>query len=340
MKRLSIILLAFAVSVAAAVGWSFVRWRDEAVRVGTSLYTTRTMFERLENRTRKLPRAPLIVWLGDSTIMKAETDFLPYPGQIDARLRRSGLSYETLILAEAGIGPFVQYFVVGQVLRFKPTQLFLVANLQALTRSGRERGVLESASFLPPGELWRAFALPWHAAGISIPRLLLARSLAWQPVETVIYFLEGLRQLFRDEIYSSRRPLTFWDRGRTSARGMRRLMAPIDEHSPPVAMLAATVELAVRHGIPTTVILSPVRPLAHTLDGANSGPRLPERIKAVGRAVTAAGGRFVDLHAALGAEMFRDFGGHFTASGTTRMARALEPHVWQAVMIARASEPR
>jgi hypothetical protein len=185
---------------------------------------------------------------------------------------------------------------------------------------------LEIASFIPSDELIRAAFLPWHFAEITIPRLFLARTLTWPHVERLFHFTEGLRQMFRDELYTSTRRRTFMDRVRANRRGLEQYRIPIDEWSPQVVMLRAAVDLAVRSGIRTTVIMTPIQARVFEVDD-DSASLFAERSEMVRRVVRSAGGRYLDLHDALPAELFRDLGGHFTAEGTEYVATLVEPFV-------------
>lgn len=323
MKRLVVIFAVFVVSLASAGAFAAYWWWGEALSTGKSLYSVRLLEKRAK---RAAPRLPLAAWVGDSTIISGTSGIRVYPQVIWQRLKGARRPYESIVLAHAGIGPFVEYCAVGSLVGQKPRALYIIANISALTRSGKEQGVLEIASSIPRDELLRAAFLPWHDAGITIPRLYLARALSWSAVQSPFYFAEGLRQMFRDELYAERKPRKMRDFARRNRRDSKRLSKPIDESSPQVVMLKAAVELAVRNGIRTTVIFTPISKLGFDLN-ENAAAVFAERAEMLRGVVESAGGRFLDLHNALAWHMFRDHGGHFTREGTKQMVLLLERYV-------------
>ncbi len=323
MQRLAIMFGVFVLLIAVAIGVAAYLWGEDAVREGRSMYSTAQYFEL--RAQRRLPSLPLVAWIGDSTIMPSE-EVRPYPLEIGKRLKETRRAAETIILADAGIGTFAEYCAVGKVLSLRPTAVYIIANLRAFVRTGSERGALDAASFIPASELPRAATLPWHAAGITIPRLLLARTLAWPQVREGFYFAEGLRQMFRDQVYSRPLHLPLMTRIRKYERELKDWDAPIDEQSPRLVMLRAAVELALRNGIRTTVIMPPIPKYVMEFS-PHSVKGIAARSGVVGRAVSAAGARYVNLHNALATEDFRDLGGHYNRQGMDKMADSIEPLV-------------
>lgn len=323
MSRVVTIVTSALLTLAVCYGVaSVLRW-PEATEVGARGYLVRRRFEGDFRRLRE-PQ-PLVAWMGDSTIYEggAET---PYTEVLDRHLLSSGLRIETYNRSMPGLDQFTHYSVLGRVLDLHPSALFIIANLRLMTPHGAGRPVLQLTSMIPADELPRAVQLPWHARSITVPRLLLARALDWDRLEKRLHFVEGLREMFRDMLHKSEPELGFLDRMKLFAAVIRNYGSPLSRRSPAVQMLAASVDMAVRRGVPTTVVVAPI-PVQFLKGKGAYGPQTRRGIAALREVVEAAGGEVLDLHDALPQKEFRDKSGHYTKQGTQHMVSLLAPVV-------------
>lgn len=323
MKRLFLIAAAFLLGLGAVFLVAMHAWRETGLEVGRRAYLARTVYS--EFRTSPDRRHPLVVWLGDSTAMPGQ-GIPAYPSLVARDLRAEGRPVETLNLAQAGADPFLYYCALGRILGLEPPAdlVVFVANLRLLGAGGGVRGVPQVLSMVPDEEFWRGALLPWQQRQVTLPRLLLARSLRSPWVESMFYRLEGWRVMFREAIYSDELEVSRTDRLALQARITRASDTPLNEGSPRVRMLGAAVELLARHGIRSAVIVTPVA-FERLPDWEGFRSRVRRRVGMLRRVVESAGGRLIDLHDLLGREDFRDHTGHFSRSGAERLAAELEP---------------
>ncbi len=317
---LTITCAATAVLVAAAAIAVELYWTD-AVKEGKLLHRSRDLIERAAVRHSK--KRPMVAWIGDSTLMLGPKGIVPYSTRVARRLGEDRF-VETALVAQAGIDPFVEYFVVGKFLENKPDLVVIVANLRILAMRGKMPGFLSLASFLPRAEMLRAVWLPWHHRQVTLPRLFLARALGLPGVENAFYFYEGLHLKFRDELYSDTLKVSFAERFEARRKMFRLYVSPIEK--PVLRMLGAMVGLAFRNGRPVVVVVSPI-PIAKLREKGLYSSAVPDRLETIRQVVESAGGRLVDLHDALPADEFRDLAGHFTDKGADHMAELLDPVV-------------
>ncbi len=169
-------------------------------------------------------------------------------------------------------------------------------------------------------------ALPWHARSVTIPRLLLARAISWPGVEQGLYFVEGVRTKFRDVLKQIPPKRSKEDAVALIKSALLAYDRPLLENSPTVKMLAAAVDMSVRRGVPTTVVITPM-PIAVLRERGLYGPRFLDRVAVLKRVVEAAGGNLVDLHSAVPPDEFIDQAGHYTKAGAARLTKILAPIV-------------
>ncbi len=315
---LTIICAMTAVLAAAAAVAVHLYWTD-AMKEGEYLHRNRRLVERFAVRHSK--KRPMVAWIGDSTLMPGPKSLAPYSSVVARRLGKDQF-VETALVAQAGIGPFAEYFVVGKFLETEPDLFVIVANLRILALREYKRGFLDMVSFLPRTEMLRATLLPWHHRQVTLPRLFLARALTLPFVEDAFYVYEGLRLMFRDELYSDTLKVSFFERAQAREHMFRHYVDPIE--GPVIRMLGAAVDLAVRNGRRVVVVVSPI-PTEKLRERGMYSSLLLEQLATIRRTVESAGGRLVDLHDALPADEFRDLAGHFTDKGTDHMAELLDP---------------
>jgi hypothetical protein len=342
MRRLTLMALGFGGGLAVAALVAAALWWDMAVKIGQGLYDHRPYVQRA-----LAPRSgggPLVVWFGDSTIALAS-----YPQLLAQQWRERGEERAVRIVALPGFDCFDYYFGMGPALELRPDLVVLVAHLRMFGKGdGSTRTLGDLSALIPARELPRAFALPLYDRGITVPRLLLSRTLLFRPVERGMYFLEGLRSSFDHaafrEVLGPRAQR--WD----VTTGMRAVgkMAPnvlasydvaVSPRLPIVRMIAATVDMAVRHGVPVLVVGSPIPAAALRAAGRYDDALYAQRFEVLREVVQQAGGTFLDLHDALSAEEFKDTGGHYNERGVRRLGTLVEPVILKTLAGATLHEP-
>ena len=320
MRALFKILAGLAGCLLIAASISVAIFGREAIRKGSNEYRERRLLQKVARREDY--ERPQVVWMGDSTLMRGTREIEIYPRFVADRLAEDHF-VETRVFAQAAVDPYINYCVIGELLETSPDVVMIVANLRIMALRSGTRGFLSMASFIPPKELPRAIWLPWHLRQATIPRVLLAQGLRLSSVEQGFYLYEGLREMFREELYSEPIKLSFRDRFSRRAVMLSNYAEPISPEV--IRMLAAAVDMSVRGGARTVVVVTPI-PVDELRKIGRYGAQ-PKRIEAIRTAVESAGGRMVDLHDAISASGFRDNGGHFTEEGSARVAELLEPVV-------------
>ncbi len=315
MKTISTMVVTAALTLIGATALAVHLYWGEAVREGKVLHVGRGLVERAARR--RAGDAPMVSWIGDSTLMRGPKKLTPYPIVVAERLAGDQV-VNTSLFAQSAVGPFVDYVVMGKLLDAEPDLIVIVANLRIMAlRAQGARGVLGMASFIPAREMWRAMWLPWHHRQVTIPRLFLAHALSWRPFAEIFYFFEGLKLMFRDRLYASSLKLGFVDGVARRNLMLHRYADPIEK--PVIRMLGASVDLAVRRGRRVVVMMTPM-PIEALRRWNLYTDQIVEQIEVVRRTVEQAGGRFVDLHDALAPNEFRDNAGHFNEKGVDRVA--------------------
>ena len=328
MRRVATIGLTFACTMCAM--WAAVSWigGDRLASVGRRLDTTDLPATLAYSR---LPTRPLVAWLGDSTIANGP---LSYPQLLAAGAQGA---VEHLVLADAGLDFFHYYLLMGSVLDLRPTLVVMIANLRLLDPRGRwSRPCGDFAALLPTRELPRAAALPLYERGLTLPRLLLSRTLRWDAGARARDEFLGLRDGFQR--------LRFWahlgpeDGRHTWAQSMHMLQFGGDEalraydvalspRQAQVRMAAAAVAMATRARIPVLVIATPIPYELLTKRGWYDQAVYARRFAVLRAAVEESGGTFLDLHRELFEGEFRDRSGHFNQAGAMHLARLLAPMI-------------
>jgi len=333
MKRVWIVTLScgltLLVAASVAIGWY---WQG-GVAAGRHAY--RDLLEVRETLERPVTRRPVVVWLGDSTIMgKAKVS---YPRRLEERLRGT-LDVENRIVATGGLH-FESYFcLMGAVLTLKPDAVVVIANPTQF-RGPAIRPSSHLCALMPrdhlPGAMWRAL----RPGGVPLSTLLSLRLLGVPGVRDPLFFLTGLRRAIQSALVwdwlgtkatEEGKGLLVWGGDRGDARlaivdsWRNGLGSQVRADEPVMETVRATVRMAARRGVPIIVIGHPVpydRLRAEAAyDPADFRRRFPFR-----EAVEQAGGLFVDLHDAVAESGFRDRWVHLNAQGTERMATLLEP---------------
>jgi hypothetical protein len=328
MRRVTVIVgLWLAIVVAAGIGgYNFEN--GAASTAGWNRYGYR---EVLKKQIRKTARSrPGVIWLGDSTMLGLRRP--SYPQILDGVVPE----VTSRVLGFIGSDFFTYYPVVAQLVTIhRPGVLVMVAHLRLFRQPAEAPGGYATTrndlvSMIPTAELPRALGLPFAARGVSIPRLLLARLLRYEPIERFFYFLEGAHALVAEADVPWLGP-----NRRDDPMGGIRLVAlalaesdvSITREHPTVRMMEATVRLAHEAGVHVIVVGTPV-PFENMRETVGYDTALYNaRFATLRAAVEDAGGMFVDLHDALLRDEFIDPVGHFTVAGAEKLAERLRPIV-------------
>lgn len=331
MRRLLGILGSFLACIALLTLGVAERLGPTALQRGVDLYRYRVFFDRRLGPRRRGER-PLVVWLGDSTIM--DTKRPSYPQLLQPWLRRKGADSE--VLAGPAFDPYVYYFLAGRVVeRLDPTVVVIVARVSTFhpKEAFREFRYNDMASYLPPSLLPRTFLLPLAARQLSPARLLLAQTLNDEAVERAFYAGEGLRLLYSEAAFwkplgPPKLPAVF-DPTRRTVLDSHDL--EISRRQEGVVMLEAAVRVVAEAGRVALVIASPIPYEAMRTRPGHDAVKLQRRFDMLRATVQDAGGMFLDLHQLLPQNELADFAGHFNAAGALRVSHAVFPHVREAL---------
>ena len=340
MGRLATLTIAFIVALAGITGVAIHRLGTPARNVMLEPNRPLAMFElalrhvAFLRESDPIPR-PLVLWLGDSTIDPFVQD--AYPEIIG---RRNRGRYSQKAVAIFGLDLFHYYPLLGAALPLEPQLVVLIANPRLFDADRDPQRFQLMSSLIPLAELPRAALLPLAARGLTVPRLLLNRTLESPNVRDGYATVEGIRVLFREASFWE--PLgkpTRWGRALAEARTLEQYARPISPRAPVVRMLEASVDLARRHGARVLVIVSPI-PYERMAAADLYEPEAYDRKIAILRHATRrAGGQLLDLHRTLAEDEFRDFFGHYTEAGAQHLARIVEPHVLRLARVPAARVP-
>lgn len=330
MRRIAVIVLTFVCGLTTVGMWLISSWGVEAVESGRKLYPYRLLLEQIAK-----PPPPDVVWIGDSTLLERA-----YPDIIQRRLA----SIPMRKLTSVGLDFWAMYQLLGEVMALHPRVVVMVANLRLLRSGGTSRTFNDLAQALPLDELPRTLLEPYSFRGMTAPRLLLARLLATPWWEEMFFVAEGIRRNVQtaeawELLGPEAKPRTPSGVKANLARGAQRMAEaydqPLGPNTPLVRFCGAAVRYARTHGAQVLVVVSPI-PTAHLAETGHYDPaRTAERIGVLRAEVEAAGGRLLDLHAALAPDLFRDHSGHFTPTGQDRMASMVLPYLVTSLQAAR-----
>jgi hypothetical protein len=287
---------------------------------------------------------PLVVWLGDSTILFFGQP--TYPMLIaDGLGRRARI--DAIVRAGLGFTWYHYYCLMGPVLEARPRLVVFVLNLRTLRTTPRSSATL--CSRLSVRQLARAMTLPLADIGLPGPRLLLAQTLRWRPLVDALRLLDAAR----DRADAARIALglpprsgvagAVWRANRT-VQGRSEPVETVERnylatwreavHERPetLRMIEATVRLATTHHVRALVVVSPVPVDVLTAAGAWNAAGYAALIERIRGRVARAGGELLDLHDAVGTAGFRHGEGgfnrlsaHLNAIGAAAVSERLIP---------------
>lgn len=333
MRRVAVIVSVWLVLLVGGALGAYEFGDGAAAARGWTLYGYR---EILKKQIRQTSRSrPGVVWLGDSTMLGLRRP--SYPQMLEGVLP----DVSARVLGFIGSDFFTYYPVVGELLTVhRPAVLVMVAHLRLFNQpaddpTGYSKTRNDLVSLIPTPELPHALRLPFAVRGVSIPRLLLARLLRYQPIERFFYFLEGAHTLAAEAQIPWLGPNELEHPGsafRMIGIALAASDVPITRRHPTVRMMEATVRLAHEAGVRVIVIGTPL-PFENMRDTVGYDAAVYDARFAVLRSVVEkAGGVFLDLHQELRKDMFIDAVGHFSVAGAQQLAERVRPVVAQELL--------
>jgi hypothetical protein len=312
-----------------------------ALERGKKLYYYRGFFDRMLTTPPPPRERPLLLWLGDSTIVRFSRP--SYPQLLIPRVR-TALGADTLVVAFLGFDPFAYYFVVGELLEaVDPSVVAIVAHLRAF---GSKKGHTEFryndlSSYVPPRLLPRTLLLPLSDCQLSPARVLLAQALRFPGLEQAFYTAEGLRLLYGEAPFwaalgAPALPFVYDPRESDVLAGYE---LALSRRQPAVEMLEATVRGVTASGRVALVVASPIPVEAMSTRPSYDAAAIQRSVDVLRVATEDAGGMFADLHRVLAQDDFKDFGGHYMPSGALRTSNAVWPYVREALRRAHDRRP-
>lgn len=322
-------LLPSCLAVLLAFGFALYGHRDalnESGIGGTRL--ERATLPRLERwADAPKPGFPRVVLFGDSLNMcgDRETGARDLVGRaLRSTLARRGLPIDLLDMTNPGLRPLHFYALLDDVLDAGAQVVVVEVNLR---------------TFLPKEALPGRARLPHLARKLDLrDAIRLREALALDGLTVLdpavirlkeqlglLFAFEGLRSSFLDRLRAESSRLTRAIGLRplrpqmlvAYARGLRALHESDYAAHPNVELLRAIRERARARGVPVLFYVSPVRPQAPAQ--RDHARRLATRIDELRRAVGATRGEWLDLHATLPLEMFRDTHNHLRHAGCGRV---------------------
>jgi len=297
---------------------------------GDRLFHHRQVFRQiLAPRGSKLPQ---VIWLGDSTIVHDS-----YPDALVPWFRQR-FGAQSRAVAAAGMSTFNYYSLMGTALDAEPTMIVFLANLRML-RVAKPNTIPvtqfgdDLVSMIPARELPHAFTLPWMARSMSLARLLLLRVLENPLVERAMILTEGLGGVLQSnspwKLVASAPPMpSEMERFGIFLAG-NRIQAelydvPLTPRQPCVQMMAATIRMATRRGVPVVVIASPI-PMEFLKGHGYEADYFLPMFATLRTVAEREGAVFLDYHDAIvDPAMFSDNVGHYTPAGAEFLAEKMK----------------
>ncbi len=325
MNRIGVIVLACALSLAAAVTFSRARWLAPAMTQGRAIFEHRNRIRSILDTPPPFD-VPSILFMGDSTAL-GEADYPSWVHGIGTALLQERV-YPIYDIYR-GQDTFHHYCVSGALLAWKPEVVVIIINNRMMVAKRREGVATNLCSFLPSDQLIRSLGLPWHDRGLSLVRLGLTQALRFEAIEGSVMYFEGLRRLFADHWMAPSDAALVRARARAFQRTATRYDQPVTHSHPLVRALGALVSEVHRAGGRALVVVTPVPIHWMERDVPYEPAVWRRRHDALNDVVTSAGGELLDLHNLLGPSEFRDIAGHLNASGHARMTNAVAPTVYR-----------
>ncbi len=324
MQRLLALGLSFVVTIVMVVSYFVDAHWDAAVVEGVENNRARLTVEK---QLTPFSTRRGVLFMGDSTIESGSYN-VTYPWLVAQELRGRA---EVRSVHYRGFDPYHYYFLMGRVLDLEPKLVVMVVHLRTLVPSETRWSFEDIAALIPTEELGRAFALPLYRRGITIPRLLLLRSLRSSEGMGYYYFATGLRahlarQSFGKWLMPQDHTPADSDQGFRDQH-FRRYDTPLYEQHAMVQMIAAAVEMGTRRGSRMLVLVTPIPHTRLSEEGLYERKRYETRLDVLRTVVGREGGEFLDLHRSLEPHLFHDDLGHMTGKGMEHIAELLTPEI-------------
>ena len=306
-----------------------------------------------------------IAFLGDSMVMaygKGRTVPERLQQRLDATTREGRFAVHSL--AAPGMGPFDFYFVAERVARARPDQVILPINLTSFSAPWRHTfSRPQLAGLLPAGRVLEALGLPLDRIGLTADRLLLYFAIGRSGS------LEEFHRFTREQalLGSARKTLAYaigrrfgddaderfavgalryfgklWNiegRQRLTAAGTLHRLGPVLRGVEPddasLRVLEATIRIYRDRDVDVLVYANPTN-VEHmeevgVLD-APPGRGLEQTVESIRQVSSRAGAHFLDLHALLADDRFRDGAGHLRVKeggpdGPAELAAGIAPAI-------------
>ncbi len=367
--RAGLLLACFGLGLGTVV-WGGIAWlRDARLGRPTLVFNySRMMAKRLPRiAAARQEGRPAVAVLGASGLVS-----YPEGRRVPDRLQqRLGVPVESLGMP--GSGPFEYYFLADEIADAGPAGVVVAVNLDHFSDAWQGAYARpQLAGRIGPARLVEAFALPLHAVGLTADRLLyyvaLVQAGGYEPWywltlrqaqlgrarDQLEAWLQGGRyeprndsgddtpeRRFRQAVRATtiERVFTGPDIRHYRASSVREHYAAIldglDVDHPVLQVLDATIARLRRDGIPVLVYVEPIEVDYLAQLGLVKGPGLSESLGRIEAVVRGRGATFVDLHALLPPEAFRDAPGHLAYDGAldgpAALADALAPRVRDAL---------
>jgi len=276
------------------------------------------------------PLAPLVVWVGDSTIRPMGQ--WTYP-ELVAGAFLAPAHVDSVVRAEVGFTFYQYYCLVGAMTAARPSLVVLVLNLRRMHEVPSSLSRL--CSRLPAATLLGAVGLPLGESGMPFSRLLSVQLLRWPAVRAASRSFDLARveanAAWWNVWHGDASPSA--DRPPPAAAFLAQWRRNVIERTGSTQMLAASVRLGRSSGAKVLVVVSPapVRFLADADAWDAAGyRRMIARYRSI---VEEAGGELIDLHDAVLLDGFRRAGGftpldsHLNSLGALHVATRLGPVV-------------
>jgi hypothetical protein len=372
LTRLALALVAatgLATATPALVFWSLDVFGAPPVEVGLDvLDSVDAGLDALRARSRTDPGDARwdVAYLGDSMVV-AYPEKRRVPLQLQLALERlTGAPGRVRVdsLAAPGMSPFDYYFLADRIAAAGPDQVILPVNLAAFSKPFLASFARpELAAYLPPGSIPEALTLPLFEIGLTADRLLVQVAVVelggerlWRRLVSQQARLDRTLRLLANEIGRRfagnaderfvglvlerlARAQEIPDTRRFNAETMReRYGAALDgipPGNPNLRLLHAAIRQLRAGGAEVLVYASPMNVEHLERLGIATPAGLARTLASIDEVAQSAGASFLDLHALLRDDGFRDGAGHLTADegpvdGPRELAERLAPAVLEA----------